>query len=171
MMTVILLTACGTLAPPSHADAREDGLKMGYVDIAKLFDDYKRTQEADADLEQEGQAKQKERDKVVQEVRRLKDELELLAQDNRQGKQQDIDAKIKELQEFDRKAREELRSRRDNLVKDILTEIQAVIDSYGKSKGYDIIFHGRALVYSSGEVDVTNEILTILNDQYQRRVQ
>ena len=106
-------------APPSAA-AREKAVKMGVIDLSRIFDEYKRTQDADAELGSEGQAKQEERKETVAEIRRLKDEIELLSESGRARKQKQIDVKIKELQGFDQKVREGLRNRRDNMVRDIL---------------------------------------------------
>lgn len=141
--------------------------KMAYVDVAKVFDTYEKTKKNDQTLADEGKKKQDERDTMIQEIRRLKDELALLADKNKEEKQAVIDEKIKALQDFDLKAREELGKKRDDAVREILKDIDGVMNDYGTKKGYDLIFNERALLYRNEKYDVTNDILNDLNNRYR----
>src|SRR5512136_227652 len=82
--------------------------KLGYVDLAKVFDEYKKTKESEKSLEEKGKAKEAERNKMVEELRKLKDEQALLSEKAKGEKQGVIDNKIKTLQDFDRTTRDEL---------------------------------------------------------------
>ncbi len=137
--------------------------KIAFVDVAKVFDSYEKTKQNDQLLAEEGKKKQAERDTMIQEIRRLKDELALLSDKNKEEKQSVIDQKIKVLQEFDGKAREELGRKRDDAVKEILKDIDGVMSNYGAQKGYDLIFNERALLYRSDKLDVTADVLSELN--------
>jgi len=137
--------------------------KIAFVDVAKVFDGYEKTKERDKVLADEGEKKQQEREGKVQEIRRLKDELALLADQNKEEKQLAIDEKVKGLQEFDNIAGKELRDKRDAAVREILKDIDDTIKDFGTKKGYDFVFNERALVYRNEKFDVTNEVLTELN--------
>ena len=141
--------------------------KIAYVDVAKVFDEYEKTKQNDQVLSEQGKKKQGERDAKVQEVRRLKDELALLSDKNKDEKQELIDQKIKSLQEFDAAAREELGRKRDDVVKQILKDIDTVISAYGSKQGYDFIFNERALLYRSDKYDVTSQVLGELNSRFK----
>jgi len=143
--------------------------KFAFVDVAKTFDTYEKTKQNDQVLAEEGKKKQTQRDAMIQEIRRLKDELALLADKNKEEKQVAIDEKIKVLQDFDQKAREELSKKRDEAVREILKDIDTVMNDYGKQKGYDLIFNERALLYRNDKYDVTTDILNELNNRYKNQ--
>jgi len=111
--------------------------------------------------------KQKEREKVVQEIRNMREELELMNKSSREKKELDIEAKIKSLQDFDQEAKLDLTKERDNMVKDILKEMSDVIKEYGEKNEYSIIVNDRVLLYGDHGMDLTNEIIKILNDKYK----
>ncbi|MDD5680636.1 MAG: OmpH family outer membrane protein [Candidatus Omnitrophica bacterium] len=146
---------------PSLAFAKE--IKMGYVNLGKTFDEYSKTKQADAVLEKKSGEKEKERQKMVDEISKLKDELELLNDKAKQDKQVVIDEKLKKLQEFVNTTREELNKQRDEIVKDIVREIDKIIQDYGKQNGYTVILNDRVLVYGEDTLDVTQDIIDILN--------
>ena len=141
--------------------------KIGYIDLSRSFDEYQKTKDFDKDLESKGDMKQGEREKLVQEIRKMREELELMNKNAREKKEADIEAKIKSLQEFDQEAKTDLTKERDNMVKDILKEMSDVIKEYGQKNGYSIIVNDRVLLYGDSGMDLTNEIIKILNDKYK----
>lgn len=143
--------------------------KNGLVDMSKIFDEYDRTRQNDERLSEEGKKKQEERDGRVQEIRRLKDELALLSDQNKEEKQQVIDEKIRNLQEFDENVQEELGRKRDETVKLIIKDIDGVIADYGKRNAYDFIFNERAVVFRNNKFDVTSNVLNELNTRYKEK--
>ncbi len=147
----------------------ENSGKIGYIDLSKAFDEYQKTKDFDKELEGKGDTKQQEREKVVQDIRKMREELELLNKTAREKKETDIEAKIKSLQEFDQEAKTDLTKERDNMVKDILKEMSDVIKEYGGKNGYSIIVNDRVLLYGNSGMDLTNEIIKILNDKYNKK--
>ena len=85
-----LLMVC-LLASPAYAE------KIAFVDVGKVFDGYTKTKDFDETLTAEGKKKQKERDSMVQDIRRLKDEMALLSDSAKGEKQSDIDNKIRDV--------------------------------------------------------------------------
>lgn len=144
------------------------GEKIAYMDLAKIFDDYNKTKDLDKQLENKGNTKQAERDKLVAEIKKLKDELELMSDKGKEAKQATIDEKIKKLQDFDRESRDALRKERDDMARQILKEIKDSIDEVGKKEGYFIILDSRAILFGKEGDDLTNGILKMLNDKYAK---
>lgn len=138
-------------------------IKIGYINLAKTFDEYEKTKQYDKSLEKKGDKQEKTRQKLVDEIKKLKDEMVLLSDKGKEEKQTIIDEKIKKLQEFDKETRDELRRERDDMVRDILREIDKVIQDYGKKKGYTVILNDRMLVYGNEAIDITGDIIDILN--------
>ncbi|MBN2453008.1 MAG: OmpH family outer membrane protein [Candidatus Omnitrophica bacterium] len=163
--SVVLLTAvifvAGMFLGVSQVSAKE--YKIGYVDLAKVFDDFKKTKESEKELETKGKAKEAERNKMVDELRKLKDEQALLSEKAKAEKQTIIDNKIKALQDFDRKTRDDLMKERNDILSAILKDIEKVVTEYSKANGYDIILNSRMLLYADETYDLTKEILARLN--------
>lgn len=144
-------------------------VKIGYVDLAKVFDQYQWTVDADKDLEQRSGGKQTERDNKVDEIKGMREELELASKTAREEKQDVIDQKIKDLKEFDREVTTDLRKERDVHVREILKEINDAVQEYGKANGYTLIIHERVLLYGQETLDVSDDIIKILNERYQSK--
>jgi len=149
-------------------EARADQ-KIGYVDLARVFDEYQKTKDFDKTLETKGNEKQADRDKMVNDIKKMRDEAELLSAKAKDDKQAAIDEKIKALQEYDRITRDGLRKERDTMVQDILKEIEGVIQTYGKSQSYSFIFNDRVLVYKGEGSDLTDQVIKALNDSYSKK--
>ena len=143
--------------------AGAEELKIGYINLGKTFDEYEQTQKYDKSLEKKGDSKKKERQKLVDEIRDLKDEMVLLSDSSKKEKQAVLDEKIKELQEFDEETRGELRQDRDEMVRDVLREIDDVIQEYGEKNGYTVILNDRVLLYGNEAIDITQDIIDLLN--------
>ena len=165
---VMAVMAAGLMAlTATTAQAAAD--KIGYVDLARVFDEYQKTKDFDKSLESKGASKQADRDKMVADVKKLRDEAELLSAKAKDDKQSVIDEKIKALQDFDRTTRDALRKERDGMVRDILKEIEVIIQDFGKAQGYGYIFNDRVLVYKSEGNDLTNQVIKVLNDNFTKK--
>ncbi|MDD5495683.1 MAG: OmpH family outer membrane protein [Candidatus Omnitrophica bacterium] len=163
---VLAVTAIFTLtslmvALPGISQAKE--YKMAYVDLAKVFDEYKKTKEAEKSLADKGKVKEEERKKLVDEVRKMKDEQAFLSEKAKAEKQTAIDDRITKLQDFDRKTREELMKERNDMLGGILKDIEKVVSDYSKENGYDMVLNSRMLLYGKEDLDVTNDVLKKLN--------
>ena len=142
--------------------------KFATVDIGKIFDEYEKTKKYDQQFQTEGKTKQEERDAIVHEVRRLRDEMALLSEEVKKEKQDTIEAKLKELDTFDGDTRKVLGEKRNEAVREVFQDIETVMAQYGERKGYDIVFNDRALLYKNKQFDVTADVLRELNDRYRK---
>ena len=156
------------LVMPVRVQAKDDALSIGYIDLAKIFDQYEKTKDSDKNLEVEWQGRQSEIKALREEITRLKDELEVLSEDAKAKKQEAIDSKIKDLQNFTKEIQDELTGERNEIVRKILEDIDTIINQYGKSNGYDLILNERVLLYRTEGLDLTGEIVKILNDKYKK---
>jgi len=105
---------------------------------------------------------------LIEDVRNMKNEIELLTDKQRDKKQVEIDEKIRVLQDFEREAKVDLDREKDNLEKDIFKEIEAVIERYAVKNAYSLILSDRVLVYAQEKFDITNEILNLLNSKHRK---
>lgn len=150
-------------AAAHNTDAFAKEYKIGYVDLAKISDDYAKTKEYEKSFEAQVKGKDAERQKFVDEIRKMKDEQALLSDKAKAEKQGAIDDKIKNLQEFDRRVRDELIKQRNTMLGDIQKDIDSIISSYAKEAGYDIVLMKQTVLYAGNELDLTPEITKRLN--------
>ena len=148
-----------------QAEAQE--LKVGYVDISRTFDEFEKTKQADKKLEEGANKKQEEREEIVDKIKRMREELELTSEAKRTKLQDQIEENIKSLHDFDSEVKNELKQERDTIVRDILKQIDDVIQEYGRSEEYDLILNDRVLLYRSETLDLTDKIIEILNKKYR----
>lgn len=145
----------------SNAFAKE--YKIGYVDLAKVSDEYAKTKDYEKNFESQVKGKDAERQKFVDEIRKLKDEQALLSDKAKAEKQTTIDDKIKNLQEFDRRVRDDLIKQRNQMLGEIQKDIDGVISAYAKEAGYDIVLIKQTVLFGGSDLDVTAEVIKRLN--------
>ncbi len=153
----------------TRAGVAKGGNELAYIDLGKIFSEYQKTKDFDEVLEEEKKDKQAKREKMVETIRKIKDELEVVSNKAKEKKQAEMDQKIKELQEFDRETNTELRRKYDSSVREILKEIDSTIKEFGQKEKFDIIFDSRMLLYTNDSLNITDQILKILNERFKRK--
>lgn len=148
-----------TVYPLPVAAAEET---IAYVNVDRAFDGYQKTKVLDQQLEQRSTAKQQERERMVAEIRKQKDELELMSEKGRADHQAAITQKIQALQEFDRQSREELRQEREQMLKAVLKDIEGAVMAYAKGR-YTLVLSDRAILYAEKPADITDDVVKALN--------
>lgn len=144
------------------------GEKIAYMDFIKVFNDYNKTKDLDKQLENKKIAIQKERDKLVAEIKKLKDEMDLMSDKGKETKQSAIDEKLKKLQNFDRDNSDALLKERDDMARQVGKEIKDFVEELGKKDGYTLIIDNRAILYGKEGDNLTDAILKALNERYAK---
>jgi len=161
--TALMMSVAMTVwsAPATAAE-----LKIGYVNLAKVFDGYERTKESDRGLEQKGQKKQAELETRATELKKLRESLELLSDQARDTKAREVEEKSDEFQRLKTRSQRDLVRERNAMAKTILDEIQQAIADYAKANGFSVMLDQRSLLYGQEAYDVTDEVLKVLNERY-----
>ena len=146
---------------PTQAGAQE--LKVGYVNLAKVFDNYVKTKSLDSNLEKKGKQKESELEGRVNELKAMRQGLELLSEEARETKAREIEQKADDLQRFRNATTRDLRRERDKIAKDLLLEIQKGLEEYAKANGFSVILDAQSLLYGQTALDVTDDVLALLN--------
>ena len=94
---------------------------------------------------------------------KLQEKLSLLSEEERESRKSELEDKIGKLQEFDRNQTQDLRKQRDDKVQEIFKDINKAISTYAKKQGITLVFDKRALVYENKKLDITKQVLKILN--------
>ncbi|MFC1698796.1 OmpH family outer membrane protein [Candidatus Omnitrophota bacterium] len=160
LVVVLFLTAAGSVYA--------EDFKIGFINLKKVLDDYKRVTDGEDQLLKEAESKNSEREKLVKEIKALREKIELLKDKQKEKKQLELDAKVKQLQDFTYQTRTDLRQDRDEKFREIMKEVKGVIDEYGQSRKYNIILDDTLLLYKVDTLDVTEDIVKVLNQRYKK---
>ena len=143
-------------------------LKVAYVDVGEVFDNYQKTKDQDLVLKTAGEAKEKERNEMATKIRSMEDELALLAADARAAKQEQLIEKKRQLEDFDRNVRQQLAEQRDKVVREIFQEIDVIVQDLSAKGGYDMIFNKRVLLAQKKSFDITAQVSAELAKKYKK---
>ena len=138
--------------------------KFAYVDIVKIFNEYKKTDNYDKKLQQDKDAKTKEREKSVEEIKKIQDSLAIVSKEEKEKTQKDLDDKIKQLQQFESQASMELSKEYNNMMEEILKEINKTVKDYAEKNNITFVFKDAALAYVNPTLDITDQIIKMLNE-------
>jgi outer membrane protein len=147
----------------AHASFAESTLKVGYVSLTRVFDQYKKTVDYDKVLEQKSTEYKKQLNDMVAKIQEAERKLTLLKEDDRAKLADQMEKDKQALKEFMQKNETDLRKDRDDKIREILLEIEGVVKDYAQKEKYDIILNDRVLIYGGDTFDLTQKILDLLN--------
>lgn len=173
------LAVCGLLLATSLVTASSalgaNG-RVGFIDSAKIFQDYKRAQDAQAQFDRQVQNwrnEATEKEKAVNALRaEVRDQAPILSSLKRQEKEEALQKAIQDYESFiqeiwgpqGRAAQENERSTRE-----IVERIRTVVEKMASDKGLDLVLDaaGGMIIYADRSLDLSAEVVRELNTQDQ----
>ncbi len=178
-----VLALCGSFLPGLSAQ----DMKVGIVDMKRIFQDYYKTKEAEKDIN-EGKAKAKSQlDERTAKYKQLIEQFQALASqvqddalnpDLREQKKKEADGVGAEARHLEREIAD-FRQRRERQLQEsvvrmrrtILEEIRTVVEERAKKDNYDLVFDRSGLsvngvpilLHSRDAVDFSDDIIALLN--------
>jgi outer membrane protein len=180
LLTTLLF--CLLCAGPACAQSR-----IATIDLRKVFDNYWRTKQAQANLKEQAADMDKERKGLVDDYTKAQEDYKKLvtsASDNaisgdeRDKRKASADKKLLEIreleqtiQQYDRQASTTLGEKQKRMRENILKELREVINSKAKGGNFTLVIDTAAdsinntpvVLYSVGDNDITDAVLTQLN--------
>lgn len=149
------------------ANAANAEVKIGFVDVQRALFTVKEGVSAKKKLEGIVKKKQEKFDKMQNELKELKDELEqqasLMSEEKKRQKVQDYQKKLLELQDYYLNNQREIAEEEKNLTKPIFDKMDKVIKKIGQEKGFTIIIEKAAVLYNRSGIDLTDEVIKEYN--------
>lgn len=185
ILTLTLLAAVLGFGAVSSASAQ--AVKVGTVDMKKVFENYYKTKDAEARInEARNQAKKELEDRMdtykksTEEVQKLNEEIQRpeLSKEAKEAKSKQRDEKIAELKTMEREVREFQATREKQLQEQsvrmrggIVEEINKVVADRVKAENYDLVFDKSGpslngvpvLLHAKDAYDFTNDVISALN--------
>jgi len=142
-------------------------VKIGYVDLQRALTQVEDGKAAKAKLERLVKAKQKDFDKMQDDLKRVKDELEqqaaIMKEDLKRQKIQDYQKKLMELQDFYLNNQKELAEQESKLTKPIFERFEKLMGKIATAENYTLIVEKAATVYAAPSIDLTDRLIKEFN--------
>lgn len=158
--------------------ASGEKMNVAYVNIDSVLMNYQKaidlneelmSEEEDARTTLTQQARALEAD--MQEFQRKVENNGFLTRERAQAKQQELLARQQQLEQSQQVKANELGLQQQELNQNILKSLNSFIAEYNEKAGYDMIFTQDGaigtILYANEAYDVTEEVLTQLNEQYK----
>ena len=154
--------------------ARAAELRIGYIDSARIFQEYSDAKEAQARFDRQVQGWRDEAAEKEKQVKQLRDEVRdlspVLSSLKRQEKEDALQKAIADYESFirsiwgpdGRAASENTRA-----TQDVVTQIRTVVEKMAGEKGLDLVFDsaGGFIIFSNKSLDLTAEVIRQLNER------
>jgi len=156
-MRWIALLCCFLAA--SLASAKD--MKIGIVDMQKLFNGYPGTQKAKDKL---SALEKKKKDDLSDEAQELKDlekqlgDSSVLSDKQKEKKTAEYKTKLAAFSQDQEQAQKELMAKETDMTQTIIGEIKDVVAAVAKDKGVDLVLDQDKTVYAKDAVDLTDEV-------------
>jgi Skp family chaperone for outer membrane proteins len=151
---------------PGRAFAED--LKIGYVNFEKIFEQFEKTKDKNKLLQEKKYQKEVQGQQMVDEINKLRNEMQLLNEDMKEKKQKELTDKMRDLRDFTNDSKEELLKERDEVFRLLTQEIRVLIEEQGKIEGYTLIFDDQVLFFKSKGNDMTDQIIKMINEKYAK---
>ena len=147
---------------------------LAYVDSTKLLNGYEGMIVARKAYQQKALLWQANVDTLTNEVReemaQYEKESATMSAKEKELAQELIRTKQQQLVDYQRAIKGQAQQEDQQMTTEVLTTVNAFITTYGKERGYDIVFAATDagnIVYARESMDITEEVLNGLNKQYK----
>ena len=158
---LLVTTAAGALAQES---------KIGYINTQRVIAESAPAKAAGSKLEQEFSKRQKELSDLQMSLKAMSEKFErdapTLTDSQRVARQKEFAEQNRDFQRRQRELQEDLNSRRNEELLQVLEKAKKAVKSVAESEKYDLILanEGSEIVaYSNSKLDITDKVIKILN--------
>ena len=169
VVLLMVLTASAGMAEGGKPEVKAE-LKLGWVDLEKVFRGYYKTKATLAGLEADVNKKEGDLKELMEEIKKLQADLEssreVLSEGGKEKQEKLIEEK--KLKASQLKKEGELELGREIMVEKgkLLEEIIEAVEKVGKAEGYTFIFRGELpelVLYKEPVLDITEKVLAEIN--------
>lgn len=157
------------LAVSPQRETQVPTIKVGFVDMTKLFNEYHRTKtetvKFEAKFNEEQETLKRKADEVAELQKQLQEQGSSLSEADRRDLEDRIEEASRNVRNYRDLASARLRREKQRIDKEILESLQEAVGNYGTREGYSMIFRESMLLHGAQTFDLTDEILRQVNSQ------
>ncbi len=148
-------------------------LKIGVVDFQQVVEKSEAGSKFEADLKAEGQQMEAEITKGKEELQALKEKLEresmVMSEKAKEEKQIEFNVKLSGLQKKQAQFRKDFLNKQRQGVARLRREVLEISHEIGKKDKFDLIISKDALLYMDAGVDITPQVIQVLNQRHKSK--
>jgi len=156
--------SCSTLAAGQAPSPAPLTGKFGFVNTERILREAGPAQRAQKKIEAEFKKRDEELAKIAGDLKKLQEELEknavTMSESQRRVKERDFGELNRDFQRKQREFREDLNSRRNEELAQVVQQANGVIRQIAEQEKYDIIFQDA--VFASPRIDITEKVIKAL---------
>ena len=147
-----------------------EGLKIAVIDVNKILNESEAGKEARKKMEARYEELKKKIEKVNQEARTMKEELDkqkiLLGKEKAREREEALAGKVGELRQLTQEAEKEMQARQGELTREILKRVEGKIDKVVEEEKIDLLIdRGSGVVHAATSLDITEKVLSLVNQE------
>lgn len=143
-----------------------DGMKIGYVNIQRIFRDAPAAVKAAKKIEAEFSKRDQEMQRISKQLQSMQDSLEknavTMADSERRMKEKELNELSRDFQRKQREFREDLNLRQNEENAAIIEKADKAVKQLAESEKYDLILQD--VVYRNPKLDITDKIIKALSE-------
>lgn len=177
-------------ASEGYAPSQPKPMKIGFVNLKKIFRDYKKVKEMEQELQREMEAELAEIKVIEEEAKTLRNEIPMFRPGSkvRRQKEEELAEKLFQIKHKKDRAEYFFREKMRRGIEKIYGEIVEIVESYAKQKGYSMILrvsdadffesrseealrleiNTRDVLFWSEKDDITESIIKRMNKLYEK---
>jgi outer membrane protein len=163
----ILITLILTLLPESGIAYANDTIKIGVVNTEKILRESRPALAAHKKIDQEFLPRDSEIKEMAEQTRVMQDRLEkkgaTMSDTDRLELERELANLSRTYQRAQRQMREDLTARQNEEYGVILNRIDQAIQQIAEKERYDLILQLQDSVYRSQRIDITDQVIEVLN--------
>ncbi len=167
----MLILAMASLLLLQAVSVRATEIRIGVVNTEKILRESILAIKAQKKIEQEFKLRDSQIKELSSKIKRLQQQLEqqsdnqVAGSSDRRAKERELASLSRQHQREQQQMREDLSLRQNEEYGRILDQINQTIDKLASDQGYDLILQLQDSVYRSVRIDITDQIMSLLDGQ------
>jgi len=145
----------------------QEMLKVGFVDLERVRDEYQAYQSALAQIKATKEQEQTDLDEMVanfdKQVKNYELKEGLIPEEEQKNELEELKRKYESLAETHQTMSRQLEAKSRQALKPLLDQMKTAIEQVSASQNYHLIFWKKDLAYSDPRLDITDQVLAVLN--------
>lgn len=148
--------------------------KIAYVNLQKALNESTAGKDAKAEMAQEIKKRQEDVNAKQEELKKLKEDIEkkgaVLSKEAREQKEMEFNKKSQEFQKSFMQSEDTLRKKEQESVREIIKELEDIVKTLAKEKGYAYVIEKTesGLIVGPPDMDLTDDVVRTYNKQYKK---
>lgn len=170
-LAAMALVAVGLVAAPQEARAQgAQGVRIGFVNVARLLAESPQANAANRALEGEFAGRQRDlvakQEAFQQRSEKFQKDAAVMGADERRNAENDLRRDERDLQRQFEELREDVNIRRNEELGKLRVDLLREVEAFAREQGYDLIVSDA--LYVGQSVDVTPQVLKALQSRFEQ---